>query len=306
MAGGVINTGTHPKLLWPGVHAVWGQVYEAHPKEYEDLYEIEMSKKAYEQDVQVTGFGLAPVKGQGAPVSYDTETQGFVSTYNHVAYALGFQVTKEERDDNLYKEVATKRAKANAFSMNQTVENAAALIYNDAFAGNYYKSADGQPLISTAHVQVTGGTFSNQLSPNADLSEASIEDLLIQIMQMTMDRGLKIAGQAESLHIAPNEWFNANRILKSVLQNDTANNAINVLKATNALPRGIKLNHYFTAPSAWFMRTNIPNGMLMFWRTKPEFDQDNDFDTKNAKAASYMRFSLGNTDPRGIYGSNGP
>lgn len=306
MAGGVINTGTHPKLLWPGVHAVWGQVYEAHPKEYEELYEIETSKKAYEQDVQVTGFGLAPIKGQGAPVQYDTELQGFVSTYTHVAYGLGFQVTKEERDDNLYKEVATKRAKANAFSMNQTVENSAALLYNDAFTGNYYRHADGQPLISSSHVQVSGGTFSNRLTPDADLSEAAIEDLLIQIMQMTMDRGLKIAGQAESLHIAPSEWFNANRILKSVLQNDTANNAINVLKATNALPKGIKLNHYFTSPQAWFMRTNIPNGMTMFWRTKPEFDQDNDFDTKNAKAASYMRYSLGNTDPRGIYGSNGP
>lgn len=306
MAGGVINTGTHPKLLWPGVHSVWGQVYESHPKEYEDLYEIEMSKKAYEQDVQVTGFGLAPVKGQGAPVTYDTESQGFVTTYNHVAYALGFIVTKEELDDNLYKEVGTKRAKANAFSMNQTVENVAALVYNDAFAGNFYKSADGLPLVSAAHLQVTGGTFSNRLTPDADLSEAAIEDLLIQIMQMTMDRGLKIAGQAESLHIAPNEWFNAHRILKSVLQNDTANNAVNVLKATNALPRGIKLNHYFTSPSAWFMRTNIPQGMTMFWRCKPEFDQDNDFDTKNAKAASYMRFSLGNTDPRGVYGSNGP
>ena len=303
---GVINTGTHPKLLWPGVHATWGQLYDAHPKEYEDLYDIETSKKAYEQDVQVTGFGLATVKGQGAPVQYDSEEQGFVNTYTHVAYGLGYIVTYEELQDNLYKEVATRRAKANAFSINQTVENVAALVYNDAFTGAYYTSADGQPLISASHVQVSGGTFSNRLTPDADLSEAALEDLNIQIMQMTMDRGLKIAGMGTSLHIAPSEFYNANRIMKSVLQNDTANNAINALKATNAFPNGIKLNHYFTNPQAWFVRTNIPNGMTFFWRNKPEFSQDNDFDTKNAKAATYMRFSLGNTDPRGIYGSNGP
>ena len=303
---GVINTGTHPKLLWPGIHATWGQIYASHPKEYEDLYDVESSKKAYEQDVQVTGFGLATVKGQGAPVQYDSEEQGFVSTYTHVAYALGYIVTYEELQDNLYKEVATRRAKANAFSMNQTIETVAALPYNDAFTGNYYLNADGQPLISANHVQVSGGTFSNRLTPDADLSEAALEDINIQIMQMTMDRGLKIAAMGQSLHIAPSEWYNANRIMKSVLQNDTANNAINALKATNAFPKGIQLNHYFTNPQAWFVRTNVPNGMTMFWRNKPEFEQDNDFDTKNAKAACYMRFSLGNTDPRGIYGSNGP
>lgn len=303
---GVINTGTHPKLLWPGVHTVWGQIYEAHPKEYEDLYQLDTSKKAYEQDVQVTGFGLATVKGQGAPVQFDSEQQGYVTTYTHVAYALGYIVTHEELMDNQYKEVATRRAKANAFSINQTIETVAALVYNDAFTGAYYKSADGQPLISTAHVQVSGGTFSNRLSPDADLSEAALEDINIQIMQMTMDRGLKIAGQGQSLHVAPSEFYNANRIMKSVLQNDTANNAINALKSTNALPSGIKLNHYFTSPQAWFIRTNIPNGMTMFWRERPQFSQDNDWDTKNAKAATYMRFSLGNTDPRGIYGSNGP
>lgn len=303
---GVINTATHPKLLWPGIHATWGQIYEAHEKEYTELYEVESSEKAYEQDVQITGFGLAPVKGQGAPVSYDSETQGFVSTYVHTAYALGYIVTHEELRDNLYKEVATRRAKANAFSINQTVETVSAFLYNNAFSGTFFTMPDGQPLVSANHVQVTGGTFSNALTPAADLSEASLEDISIQIMQMTMDRGLKIAAMGQSLHIAPNEHFNANRIMKSVLQSDTANNNINVLKATNAFPKGIKLNHYFTQPSAWFVRTNIPNGMTFFWRERPQFEQDNDFDTKNAKAATYMRFSLGCTDPRGIYGSNGP
>lgn len=303
---GVINTGTHPKLLWPGIRTIWGQVYDAHPTEYTDLYEMQDSKKAYEQDVQVTGFGLSPVKGQGAPVQYDSEEQGWITTYSHIAYALGFIVTKEELDDNQYKEVATRRAKANAFSTNQTVETVGAFLYNNAFSTTYFSMPDGQPLISTAHVNASGSTFSNRLSPDADLSEAALEDMNIQIMQMTNDRGLKISAMATSLHISTNEWYNANRILKSVLQSDTANNNINVLKATNAFPAGIKMNHYFTAAGPWFVRTNIPSGMTFFWRCRPEFDQDNDFDTKNAKAATYMRFSLGCTDARGIYGSNGP
>ena len=303
---GVINTGSHPKLLWPGIHAIWGQVYDQHPEEYTDLYDQLSSNRAYEQDVQVTGFGLAPVKGQGAAVTYDSEMQGWVTTYAHVAYALGYIVTYEELQDNQYKEVSTRRAKANAFSMRQTIENVAAFLYNNAFVSTYYTTPDGQPLISAAHVNPSGGTFSNALTPGADLSEAALEDICIQIMQTTQDRGLLISNMPQSLHIAPAEWYNANRILKSTLQSHTGNNAINVLKATNAFPKGIKLNHYFTNPNSWFIRTNIPNGMQMFWRNRPTFEQDNDFDTKNAKAASYMRFSVGCTDPRGIYGSAPP
>jgi len=303
---GVINTGTHPKLLWPGIHATWGQVYAEHTTEYTDLYDVLDSDKAYEQEVQVTGFGLAPIKGQGAPVSYDSESQGFVTTYTHIAYALGYIVTHEELKDNLYEEVSMRRAKANAFSINQTIENVGAFLYNNAFSSSFFTTADGQALCSTAHVNSTGGTFSNALSPAADLAESSLEDLTIQIMGAQNDRGLLINIMPTSLHIPRQEWYNANRILKSVLQSNTANNNINVLKATNAFPGGIKLNHYFTAPHAWFVRTNCPSGMQLFWRERPGFDQDNDFDTKNAKAATYMRFSVGATDPRGIFGSNGP
>lgn len=303
---GVINTGTHPKLLWPGIHAIWGQVYDTHPTEYTDLYDIRTSGKAYEQDVQVTGFGLAPVKGQGASVAYDSENQGWVTTYAHIAYGLGYIVTYEELQDNQYKEVSMRRARANAFSVNQTIENVGAFLYNNAFNTTYYKTPDGQALISNAHTNATGGTFSNALTPGADLSEAALEDLNIQIMNATNDRGLKIAVMPRCLIIPTQEFYNANRILKSVLQSGTANNDINVLKATNAFPDGIKVNHYLTSPNDWFVRTNIPNGMTFFWRNKPEFNQDNDFDTKNAKAATYMRFSVGCTDPRGIYGSDGP
>jgi hypothetical protein len=303
---GVINTGTHPKLLWPGVNATWGQVYNEHSKEYVDLYDQETSSQAYEQDVEITGFGLAPVKGQGAPVVYDSEMQGWVNTYAHIAYGLGFIVTYEELQDNLYKEVATRRAKANAFSMTQTIENVSAFVYNNAFVSTYYTTPDGQPVISDAHVNAPGGTFSNELTPGADLSEAALEDICIQIMQATQSRGLKISLMPQSLHIHPSEVFNASRILESTLQSGTGNNDINVLKAMRVFPKGAKVNHYFTNPNSWFVRTNCPNGLKQFWRNRPQFDKDNDFDTKNAKAASYMRFSQGITDPRALYGSQGP
>ena len=306
MPGGTINTGSHPKLLWPGVHATWGQMWAEHLPEYTDLYEITDSDKSYEEDVQLTGFGLAPIKAQGAPTTFDSELQGAVTRYQHIAYALGYIVTHEELRDNLYEIVSQRRAKANAFSMTQTLENIAAFLYNNAFSTTYFTTGDGAALVSTQHVNVTGGNFSNALSPSADLAESSLEDLTIQIMGAQTDRGLLINIMPESLHIARQEWFNANRILKSVLQSNTANNNINVLKATSAFPKGIKLNHYLTSAHAFFIRTNCPHGMTMFWRDRPEFSQDNDFDTKNAKAASYMRFSVGCTDPRGIFGSNGP
>lgn len=306
MPGGVINTGSHPKLLWPGVKEIWGQLYEGYATEYTDLYEVVDSDKAYEQGVKVTGFGLAPVKGQGAPITYDSEIQGPVNTYTHIPYALGYIVTYEELRDNQYKEVSQRRVEANAFSINQTIETVGAFLYNNAFVTTYFTTGDGAALCSTAHVNATGGTYSNALSPAADLSEASLEDICIQIMGVQTDRGLTFQCMPESLHIARQEWFNANRILKSVLQSDTANNNINVLKATNAFPKGIKLNHFFTNAHPWFVRTNCPHGMRMYWRDQPLFDQDNDFDTKNAKAATYMRFSVGATDPLGIFGSNGP
>lgn len=305
MAAGVINTGLHPKLLWPGVHAIWGQTYNEYPTEYVDLFDQLSSEQAYEEDYQVTGFGLAPIKAEGAPVSYDSEIGGIVSRYVHIAYALGYIVTHEELKDNLYETVSNRRAKRNAISMHQTIENVAANVYNRAFNSSY-TFGDGKELCSTSHPFVLGGTGSNKLSPDADLSEAALEDLTIQIMGITDDKGLLFRIMPMSLHIARQEWYNANRIMKSVLQSGNGNNDINVLRATNAFPGGIKVNHYFTNAHAWFIRTNCPNGIQMFWREKPYFDQDNDFDTMNAKAKSYMRFSVGVSDWRAVFGSNGP
>lgn len=306
MPAGPITTSSHPKLLWPGINAIWGQVYNEHAKEYVDLFEVETDDQAYVEDVQVTGFGLASLKPQGQAGTFDSEIQGFVTRYVHLAYSLGYIVTYEELRDNLYEQVSSRRAKANAFSINQTVENICAFLYNNAFVNTYFTTGDGVALLSSAHTQATGGTYSNVLTPAADLTEASLEDMCIQIMGTTNDRGGLINIMPQSLHVPRQEWFNANRILKSVLQSGTANNDINVLKATNAFPGGIKLNHYFTAPHAWFVRTNCPNGMKMYWREQPNLAQDNDFDTKNAKALCYFRMSVGCTDPRGIFGSNGP
>lgn len=303
MPAGIITTGSHPKALWPGVHEFWSQVYDAYEKKYPMLYDQDTSEKAYEEDVQITGFGLAPIKPQGQPLTFDSEVQGPVTRYTHIAYALGFIVTYEEKKFNLYEQVAMRRAKANAFSMNQTVENVAAFIYNNAFSSTFFATGDGVSLVNTAHVNTTGGTYSNELSPSADLSETALENICIQIMGAQTDRGLVFALMPESLHIPKAEWFNANRILKSVMQSNTVSNNVNVLKLVNAFPKGINMNPFFSNASYWFVRTNCPNGMTMFWVEEPNFDQDNDFDTKNAKASSYMMLSVGCTDPHGIYAS---
>jgi hypothetical protein len=302
---GVITTASHPKSLWPGVKAWWGQIYNEHAIEYTDLFDHDTSKQNYEEDVQLSGFGLAPVKPEGQGVQYDSEIQGFTTRYTHIAYALGYVITKEELDDNLYMQVSKKRAGALAMSFRQTKENIAANIYNRAFNATYL-GGDAVALCSTAHPNTNGGIWANKPSVDVDLSEAALEDALISIMGLTNDRGLLINVMPKSIIIPRNEWFNANRILKSVYTPGTANNDINVIKATNALPEGIKLNHYLSSPHAWFIRTNVQDGMKYYERIGIEFDKDNDFDTMNAKAKGYERYSFGWTDPRAIWGVNGP
>lgn len=302
---GVITTGNHPKALWPGVKAWWGRQYNEHKEEYRDLFDVDTSKKAFEELVELTGFGLAPVKQQGRSVHYDTESQGSVSRAIHIVVGLGYIVTEEELEDNLYFTVSKRRSRANAFSMRQTKEHVHSNVYNRAFNSNYL-GGDGVELISTSHVS-KAGTWSNHLTVAADISESAIEDLIIQIMGATNSRGLKINLMPQSLHVHRSDWFEANRIYKSVLQSDTANNAVNVLRITNALPRGIKVNHYFTDTDAWFIRTNVPTGtgMVSFMRRAIAFARDNDFDSGNAKAKSTERFSCIWGDPRALFGSPG-
>lgn len=300
----IITTGSDPKLLWPGLNEVWGRNYDEHPKEYVDLFDIETSDMNYEEEVEMTGFGLAPVKQQGASTTYDVETQQTVTRYTHIAYGLGFIITREERDDNLYEKKGVSRTQALAFSVRQTKENVSANVYNRAFNGAFPVTGDGQALISATHPTLSGNQ-SNVLAVAADLSEAAIEDMCIQIMNATNNRGLRISLMPESLHVPTALVFEAERILKSTLQNDTGNNAINALRSMGVFPKGCKVNHYFTDADAWFIRTNAPAGMKMFQRVAAEFAQDGDFDTGNIKYKAYERYSVGATDFRGIYGTPG-
>lgn len=299
----IITTGNHPKALWPGVKRWWGRSYTEHPVAWKDLFEVESSDKAYEEDVELTGFGLAPVKAEGASISYDSETQGAVKRYTHVVYGMGWICTREERDDNQYAEVSKRRTKALAFSMRQTEEIVCANVYNRAFTAAF-TGGDGKEMIATDHPSLSGSQ-SNELAVAADMSEAAIEDLLIQIMEAKNSRGLSISLIGEKLIVPPALSFDATRIMKSTLQNDSSNNAVNALRASGMLPKGVAVNHYLTDRDAWFIRTNAPAGPTRFNRRDTEFGQDSDFDTENAKAKATMRFAVGWTDWRGVYGSPG-
>lgn len=299
----VISTGNIAKLLWPGLNARWGANYTEHPKQYSDLVDVFDSSMTYEEDQELTGFGLASIKQQGMPTVYDTMSQGATSRYTHIAYGLGFIITREAIDDNQYEKIGMQRTGGLAFSMRQTKENVVANMYNRAFSGSYV-GGDGVSLLSTSHPSIAGN-WSNKLATAADLSEAALEDLVIQIGQATNSRGLRISLQAKSLIIPVALQFEAARILKSVQQNDTANNAINALRSMGAFSDGVKVNTYLTDADAFFIRTNAPESLKLFERVSPEFKQDGDFDTDNLKYKAYERYSTGWSDPRGLYGSEG-
>ena len=299
-----ITTGSHPKLLWPGVEEVWGRTYNQHPEECLDLFDRETSDKSRVELVEATGFGMASNKPESDGVYYDSEEQGTVTTAVHLAYALGYKVSKEEQDDNLYSEVSERRAAALAFSMKTTRETVCANMYNRGFDSNY-TFGDGKEMLATNH-PTKSGNQSNELSTASDLTEAAIEDLIIDIGLAKNSRGLQIALRPRCLIVPQNLYFKAERILKSTLQNDTGNNAINVIRNAGLLPEGLKVNHYLTDADAWFIRTDIPAaGLKLYDRVPVMFDQDNDFDTMNLKAKAYMRFSVTIGDFRAIYGSPG-
>lgn len=304
---GIITTGSHPSSLWPGIHSFWGTEYEEHPVEWKMLcHEILPSDMSYEVIVGDTGFGLPVLKGQGQGVTYDANVQSFTTKFTHATYSLGYIVTMEELQDNLYEKVSRVRAKENAFSQRQLRENAVANLLNNGFSSSF-KGGDGVAFFSTVHPTITGATYANKPTADADLSEASLEDALIAIAGFTNDRGLLISVVPEMLVIARQNMFNAARILKSPYQNDTADNAINAMKSMNALPQGIMVDHYITGAQTWYIKNKIPTGSgVIFWERMPvTFDQDNDFNTKNALAASITRFSCGWADPRCYYGVNG-
>lgn len=299
---GVITRSNHPDALWPGVKSWYGKTYSAFPKEWTAVFEKMSSDKAYEKVAESTGFGLATVKAEGQSISYDSDMEGVLSTFTHIVYALGYIVTREELEDNLYDYVSKGRSKALSFSMNTTQEIIHANVLNRATSASYV-GGDGVALASAAHPTATGNQ-SNLLTA-ADLSETSLEDGLKTVARAKNARGLQIAVRANSLNVSSDDMFNAERILKSQLRSGTANNDINAVRAMGLLPGGVNVNHYYTDYDQWFLKTDVADGLLSMWRREPDLEKDNDFDTENAKAKSTMRFIPGWADWRSIYLSAG-
>lgn len=306
-----ITTGSFAKALWPGVNAWYGQAYNEYPVEWDKLFEKHTSRKNFEEDVGVSGLGLARVKNEGDSVQYDEMRQAFITRYQHVVYGLGFIVTREAFEDDLYDVVGQKKAKALALSMRQTKEIVGANVYNRAFSTSYL-GGDGSSLVASAggggsstHPNMAGGTWTNGPTAAVDLSEAALEQACIDIAGFTNDRGLKIAYRPQSLIIPKELEFDAARILKNVDRPATADRDINALVKLGKFPNGMIVNHYLTDTDAWFIRTDCPDGMKYFERRADEFATDNDFDTENAKFKATARYSFGWTDPRQIYGSPG-
>ena len=306
----VINSSSFAKALWPGVNTWYGEAYNQYPVEWDKLFEKSTSRKAFEEDVGTSHFGLAVAKSEGQPVTYDAARQGFTSRYQHVVYALGFIITREAFDDDQYDVVGKLKAQSLAFSMRQTKEIVAANIFNRAFSTSYV-GGDSASLIasaggggSTTHPNVAGGTYTNGVATAIDLSEAALEQACIDIADFKNDRGLKIAVRPRKLVIPKELMFEAHRILKTDGQVYSADNTLNAIKTMGMIPE-VVVNHYLTDTDAWFILTDVKNGLKYFERNGDEFTMDEDWDTENAKYKARARYSFGWTDPRGIYGSPG-
>jgi hypothetical protein len=299
----VINSGSFAKALWPGVNAWYGKSYNEYEVEFEKLFDKYTSNKAFEEDVGLSSFGLAIQKAEGAPVQYDSERQGFTTRYTHAVFALGFIITREIMEDDQYDVVGQNKAQGLAYSIRQTKEVLATNVYNRAF-NTGYTGGDGVALLSASHPNIAGGTWSNLIATASDLSEAALEQAYIDISAYTNDRGLKIAVKPKSLVIPYTLQFEAARILKSTGRVGTDNNDINALNSMGMF-KDVIVNHYLTDTDAWFIRTDVPNGMKYFDRRSDEFGMDNDFDTENAKFKASFRASWGWTDPKALYGSAG-
>lgn len=304
---GVIATGNIARLLQEGIASVFGQAYDNHPTEWDKLFDSHNSQKNFELDQQFEGLGLAPVKPEGEGIIYDSQQEGFSPKYPNLTYGKGIIVTEEAFEDNLY-DLFNRKARALAFSMQQTKEVVGANVYNNGFNGAFLmEGGDGEALFSASHINgpTDSTTYSNLLTVATDLSETALESLLIQISQATDPRGLRIALQGRRLIVSPSNFYEATRILDSVLQNDTANNAVNAVRSSGMLPDGFMVDHYLTDAKAWFIKTNSPDGMKYWTRRENRFEQDNDFGTSNLRFKATERYSFGWTDPRGAYGSAG-
>ncbi len=298
----VITRSNHPDALWPGVKAWYGKKYNKLPKEWSEIFDKRSSDKFQERVGETTGFGLALKKEEGASIAFDSDLQGVMNYFTHVVYGLGYIVTREENEDDLYTEVSNSRAGALSLSINTTVETVHANILNRGFDTNY-AYGDGKPLFAADHLTRSGAQ--SNLITAADLSETSLEDMLKAIAQTRNARNLNVRSIGQKLIVSTGDMFNAERIMSSVLRPGTANNDINAVKAMGMLPGGIVVNHFLTDLDAWFVQTNVEDGLLSFWRREASLEKDSDFDTENMKAKSTVRFAAGVGDFRSIYGSAG-
>ena len=292
------------KELLPGLNALFGLEYSRYGEEHKEIYETETSERSFEEETKLSGFSAAPVKNEGQAIAYDNAQEAWTARYNHETIALGFSITEEAVEDNLYDSLSSRYTKALARAMAYTKQVKAAYILNQGFS-SAVTYGDGQALFSTAHPLVSGGTNSNRPATAADLNETSLEAAVIQIAAWTDERSLLIAAKPKKLIIPPALMFVATRLLETELRVGTTDNDINALKNNGAIPGGYTVNHWLTDNNAWFLTTDVPNGLKHFVRAPLNNSMDGDFDTGNVRYKARERYSFGVSDPLGIFGSPG-
>ena len=291
------------KELLPGLNALFGLEYEKYENEHSEIYETESSERSFEEEVKLSGFGAAPVKPEGSSISFDTAQESFTARYNHETVAMGFSITEEAVEDNLYDSLSARYTKSLARGMAYTKQTKAAALLNTGF--DTFTSGDGVTLFNTAHPTVAGGSNRNRLSTNADLNETSLEQMVIDIAAFVDERGLLIAARPRKMIVPPALMFVATRLLQSEMRTGTADNDINALVNNGSIPEGFRVNHYLTDTDAFFLTTDVPNGMKHFERTPMTTQMDGDFDTGNVRYKARERYSFGVSDPLGMFGSPG-
>ena len=292
------------KELLPGLNALFGLEYARYGEEHKEIYETETSERSFEEETKLSGFSAAPVKNEGSAIAYDNAQEAWTARYNHETIALGFSITEEAIEDNLYDSLSARYTKGLARAMAYTKQVKAASVLNNGFSSSYV-GGDGVQLFSTAHPLVSGGTNSNTPATQADLNETSLEAAVIQIAAWTDERGLLIAAKPKKLVVPPSLMFVATRLLETELRVGTNNNDINAIKNNGAIPEGYTVNHFLTDVNAWFLITDVPNGLKHFERIALQNSMDGDFDTGNVRYKSRERNSFGYSDPLGVWGSSG-
>jgi hypothetical protein len=292
------------KELLPGLNALFGMEYSRYGEEHKEIYETETSERSFEEETKLSGFSAAPVKNEGSAIAYDNAQEAWSTRYTHETIALGFSITEEAIEDNLYDSLSARYTKALARAMAYTKQVKAAAVLNNGFSSSY-PGGDGVSLFNTAHPLVSGGTNSNTPSTQVDLNETSLEAAVIQIAAWTDERGLLIAAKPRKMVVPPALMFVAKRLLDTELRVSTADNDINAIKQMGAIPEGYTVNHFLTDPNAWFLTTDVPNGMKHFVRTPLQNSMDGDFDTGNVRYKARERYSFGWSDPLGMWGSSG-